>query len=66
MRGLQKVIRLSERAAGFRKDDLHFWDEVQKVVDFEKVVDSLYVKPDVDFTSPVPMRICSPVILQRF
>lgn len=25
-----------------------FLDEVQKVVDFEKVVDSLYVKPDVD------------------
>ena len=25
-----------------------FLDEIQKVPDFEKVVDSLYVKPDVD------------------
>lgn len=38
---------LKERLAAGRTTYI-FLDEIQKVTDFEKVVDSLYVKPDVD------------------
>ena len=39
-----------------------FLDEIQKVPDFEKVVDSLYVKPNV---LQARTHICSPVIWQH-
>ncbi len=42
-----------------------FLDEIQKVPDFQKVVDSLYVKRTPMCISPVPMLICCPVILLR-
>ena len=38
---------LKERLAAGRTTYI-FLDEIQRVTDFEKVVDSLYVKPDVD------------------
>lgn len=45
---ITKAVRISERTADSRKNTYIFLDEIQKVADFEKVVDSLYVKPNVD------------------
>ena len=44
------------------ENDIYFLDEIQKVSDFEKVVDSLNVKPYVDIYITGSNAICCPVI----